>query len=218
MSPIGFQSQMFLGGGACLSGADLKIGCHMRGSNPSLPRKKFGVVFSQLWVVMPGLGFMVRLCLSLSHPLWCVVFSSFLQCVGVAYLVFRFLSEESFSYVPIDLLCLWENVSSHVAILNWNIHASLSLDSVGGIAYGHQLKSSIIVIFSPSHFVQMKDILQICYRSIPHLLPVEIMFFHGVPRKAFWEPTHGRLRHGRIRSLSPGFQCLTSECPAMEKA
>ena len=102
-------------------------------------------------------------------------FSSFLQCVGVAYLVFRFLSEESFSYVPIDLLCLWENVSSgssHVAILNWNIHASLSLDSVGGIAYGHQLKSSIIVIFSPSHFVQMKDILQICYRSIPHLLPV----------------------------------------------
>ena len=63
---------------------------------------------------------MARLCLNLSYPFRCEFFSS-MWCVGVAQLVLGFLSEEIVLYVAVDLVCLWDEVSSaasYIADLN----------------------------------------------------------------------------------------------------
>lgn len=67
---------------------------------------------------------MLRSCLPLSYP-FNVGFFSFAQCVGLAQLVSGFLSEEKFfSFVAIDSVCPWEEMSSgasYVTILNQNL-------------------------------------------------------------------------------------------------
>ena len=45
-------------------------------------------------------------------PISMWVFFSFAQCVGVAHLVFGFLSEETVLYLATDLVCLWEEVQN----------------------------------------------------------------------------------------------------------
>ena len=59
-------------------------------------------------------GFLVRLCLCLSHPPG-VALSSILCCGGIFQLVFRSFSERIFPYVAVDLVCMWE-VSSDIPI------------------------------------------------------------------------------------------------------
>ena len=54
-------------------------------------------------------------------PVLLCVFLSFTLCVGIAQLVFGYVPEETIPYVAVDLVCLWEEVSSgssYVAILN----------------------------------------------------------------------------------------------------
>ena len=63
---------------------------------------------TQLWITLPGLGYLVRPCLSLSYPTPC---GAFILCSRVAVqLVFRSFSEWVVPYEAVDLLCSWEDV------------------------------------------------------------------------------------------------------------
>lgn len=75
----------------------------MLGPNPSLLRKKLGVVSSsQFYVSVPGAEFMVRLCPSLSYPFDVGVFL-FAWCVRVTQLVSEFLSDGILPFLDVDL-------------------------------------------------------------------------------------------------------------------
>lgn len=64
---------------------------------------------------------MVKLCFSLSYQFRCGYFL-FAQCVGVALLDLKFLSEETFVYVAVDSVCLWQKVSSGTFyVIIWNL-------------------------------------------------------------------------------------------------
>lgn len=53
----------------------------MCNSNPVLLREKLGVKDpTQLYGTMPGIGFMIRVCLGLSSSFWCRYFLSYLMC------------------------------------------------------------------------------------------------------------------------------------------
>lgn len=68
-----------------------------------------------LWLTTPGLGFLVRLCLSsyLSPcVLFCFVFNFILYCGEAVQLVFTSFSEEIVPDLAVDLFCLWKEVNS----------------------------------------------------------------------------------------------------------
>lgn len=93
----------------------------IHGLNPVLPREKVGVVSSLPIVCCRTMGGVYVRHVSASTTHFDVGFFSFVQCVGVAQLVFRFLSEEIVLYFAVDLVCPCKEVSSGffcVAILN----------------------------------------------------------------------------------------------------
>lgn len=72
---------------------------------------------SQLWVPVPGVGFLARAYLCLSYPSQCHPFT--ICCRGTIHLVFRTFSDEIILYVVVEFLCCEVySASSYTAILN----------------------------------------------------------------------------------------------------
>lgn len=110
--------------GACPSGGSLKSWSARCGFQtlPSSGRIWELWVSFWLYVAVPGVEFMARVCLKLSCQFWCGYFLVW-PIVGVTQLVSRFLSERIALCVTVDLVCLWKELNSgalYVIILNQN--------------------------------------------------------------------------------------------------
>ena len=141
--------------GAHLSGAGLKscgAWCEIQTLHPSGRSSTFWVP-SQLWIDIARVG-LQQDCVSALPTCFSVAFLLFAQCEVVTPPVFRFSSLEIVPYVAVDLVYLWEVVSSrsfYFAILNWNLYFHQHFKEVTPLSYGFHIseeKSVILCLFS----------------------------------------------------------------------
>lgn len=123
-SPLDFQSQMFFGGSSfhrkVLKTGALGVGFKLFASHGSYE-------FST-YVTMPGVGFMARLCVTLSYLFQCGYF--LIHPVYRSHSVSEFLSGGTASRVATDLACPWEKGVQEVLILPSWVRASKWLLSI----------------------------------------------------------------------------------------